>query len=1024
MAKILDAQKYGKDALPILNDCENYVLVENVNSVIPCNSNVVFDDDCMINNTSCNNLDFKTSFDIDVSCYSNSDFDNDCTLNSTKSYTSDNTSCNNLDFKTSFDIDVSCNSNLDFDNDCTLNSTKSYTSDNTSCNNLDFKTSFDIDVSCNSNLDFDNDCTLNSTKSYTSDNTSCNNLDFKTSFDIDVSCNSNLDFDNDCTLNSTKSYTSDNTSCNLDSTVSDLRDTIANSLSDISFCSSVNKEHLVLNEVLSHKNCISFNKCISNDDHIDQSSSHEYVVTPSVDKCDIDIERSVIVSDNVSHVNDNHDIDSCIPSIPIIDCDDSVAYSLLSDYDKDNSGISFNKDDTNFIDVNHSFQCSLKPINNEDHGQSDTKSSRGTNKAKMSHGSNLSVLYFNARSIKNKLEEFHARVYLENPDIIAITESWLDDSFNAGEVFPSEYSVFRNDRNTHGGGVALGIKCYLNPVLRPEFLSSNIEIVWAELTTTRGKCLFGVYYRPPSQNKNGLEILDENLCKIQASNKSYELYTLVGDFNIHIDWVSDMNVIKGAVPRTLIDTMNSSGFTQVLKEPTYRTLNGVDHFLDLVFVSDPSFVIDCSSTYNLNGCDHSAVSLLLNTCQVKSIPNINKPVYCLKSADFDKMKCLLINGIDQLCFEHDDIDCIWNSVEGVIKHSIDKSVPKKSVYKFKSLAWMNKDIRKMCTRKKLLYKRAKSSGSEVAWQQFKECSNKVKALVRKSHRDYTYDISVNVKYNPKKFWSYISSLRKDCDNTCFTINGTTVSNPSDIADKFNNHFCSKFDGIYKPLDLSSLPDTPTSHGAPPLSFDSFSVDEVFDALKNLDTSKSPGPDDILPIFLKTCSNELAPVLCKVFNFFVQKGQVPKAWKEANVVPVYKGGVKPKDDVGSYRPVSLTSILCKVLEKLISVRIIKYADEHDILSDNQFGFRNSRNCEQMLVKFFHHVCKSLDDRKCNIVDGIFLDFSSAFDKVDHNLLLSKLHSIGIRVVFFNGSKVFCLSESNGLFSRVQSPAGFL
>ena len=359
------------------------------------------------------------------------------------------------------------------------------------------------------------------------------------------------------------------------------------------------------------------------------------------------------------------------------------------------------------------------------------------------------------------------------------------------------------------------------------------------------------------------------------------------------------------------------------------------------------------------------------------------------------MKCLLINGIDQLCFEHYDIDCIWNSVEGVIKHSIDKSVPKKNVKKFKSLAWMNKDIRKMCTRKRLLYKRAKNSGSEVAWQQFKECSNKVKALVRKSHKDYTYGIPVNAKYNPKKFWSYISSLRKDCDNVCFTINGTTVSNPSDIADEFNNHFCSEFDGIYKPLDLSSLPDTPTSHGAPPLSFDSFSVDEVFDALKNLDTSKSPGPDDILPIFLKTCSNELALVLCKVFNFFVQKGQFSKAWKEANVVPVYKGGVKPKDDVGSYRPVSLTSILCKVLEKLISVRILKYADEHDIISDNQFGFRNGRNCEQMLVNFFHLVCKSLDDRKCNLVDGIFLDFSSAFDKVDHNLLLSKLHSLGIR-----------------------------
>ena len=70
-----------------------------------------------------------------------------------------------------------------------------------------------------------------------------------------------------------------------------------------------------------------------------------------------------------------------------------------------------------------------------------------------------------------------------------------------------------------------------------------------------------------------------------------------------------------------------------------------------------------------------------------------------------------------------------------------------------------------------------------------------------------------------------------------------------------------------------------------------------------------------------------PLLCDLFNFFVQKGKVPKAWKQANVVPIYKGGViKPKDDVGSYRPVSLTSILCKVIEKLISIRIMKYVDE--------------------------------------------------------------------------------------------------
>ena len=194
-----------------------------------------------------------------------------------------------------------------------------------------------------------------------------------------------------------------------------------------------------------------------------------------------------------------------------------------------------------------------------------------------------------------------------------------------------------------------------------------------------------------------------NLCKIQASNRSYELCSLVGDFNIHIDWVNEVQVTKGALPKILLDTMYSSGFTQVLKEPTYRTLNGDDHFLDLVFVSDPSFVILCNSTYNLNGCDHSAVSLLLNTCYIKGDPIITKPVYCLNRADFDKMKCFLVNGIEKLCIDNNvDIDVIWNGLESVIKDSIDNSVPKKNVSKFKSLPWMTRDIRKMCTKKKLL----------------------------------------------------------------------------------------------------------------------------------------------------------------------------------------------------------------------------------------------------------------------------------------------------------------------------------
>ena len=97
--------------------------------------------------------------------------------------------------------------------------------------------------------------------------------------------------------------------------------------------------------------------------------------------------------------------------------------------------------------------------------------------------------------------------------------------------------------------------------------------------------------------------------------------------------------------------MQSSGFTQILKEPTYRTRNGSDHFLDLVFVSDQSYVVSCSSTCNLHGCDHSAVEIILGMSPLKAKSTIKKSVYCLNKADFNQLKYYLCNFQWYTCFE-------------------------------------------------------------------------------------------------------------------------------------------------------------------------------------------------------------------------------------------------------------------------------------------------------------------------------------------------------------------------------------
>jgi hypothetical protein len=357
----------------------------------------------------------------------------------------------------------------------------------------------------------------------------------------------------------------------------------------------------------------------------------------------------------------------------------------------------------------------------------------------------------------------------------------------------------------------------------------------------------------------------------------------------------------------------------------------------------------------------------------------------------------------------DNVNNKWDFIEHNINTAIEQTVPKKCVKKGKSVPWMSKEIRKICTKKKVLYKRFKKNNSHSNEQKFKECSKQLKNAIRRSHSNYSMGISKIAGSNPKKFWNYVRSCKKGSSQISFTTNDGELTEPVEIAHAFNCHFSNNFGDSSVPIDLSSLTSSPPSHGGDCLSFEYFSEDEVENILNGLDTSKSPGPDGILPVFLKSCAHELAPVLCHLFNECMSKGEIPCAWKSANVVPIYKGSGKPKNAISSYRPVSLTSILCKLLERLICKRILCYLDEHDILSDNQFGFRHGRSCEQMLAKFYHFLSGSLDKRDCNLVDGIFLDFSSAFDRVNHNSLLQKLHGYGIRGNVLSWIKSFLIGR---------------
>ena len=170
---------------------------------------------------------------------------------------------------------------------------------------------------------------------------------------------------------------------------------------------------------------------------------------------------------------------------------------------------------------------------------------------------------------------------------------------------------------------------------------------------------------------------------------------------------------------------------------------------------------------------------------------------------------------------------------------------------------------------------------------------------------------------------------------------------------------------------------------------------VLKLLKKINPNKASGPDMIAARILKDMAEELAPILTEIFRRTLADGEVPVDWRSANVTAIFKKGDRFK--ASNYRPVSLTSLCCKLQEHIIVSSTLKHLEHHKILTDCQHGFRARRSCETQPVTLCHEIAESLHKNKQT--DMIILDFWKAFDRVPHQRLLIKLRHYGIQGTTF-------------------------
>ena len=257
-----------------------------------------------------------------------------------------------------------------------------------------------------------------------------------------------------------------------------------------------------------------------------------------------------------------------------------------------------------------------------------------------------------------------------------------------------------------------------------------------------------------------------------------------------------------------------------------------------------------------------------------------------------------------------------------------------------------------------------------------KCKNKLRSLTRNLRSEFERNLIGNIKNNPKSFWKYDRSrlTSRSMIPSLEKLDNTIATSSRDKAETLNNFFNS----VFTTENVHNIPTISVIDNVVPVSdivIDSNIVKNKFD---QLDPSKSSEPDKWHPLFLKEQSNELCIPLSIVFKKSLETG-AHNSWTDAIIVAIHKKGAKSKP--GNYRPISITSAICKVMERILRDSNLQHMMPNGLFSDAQYGFVPGRDCMTQLLICIEEWTEMLER-------------GEAFDSVPRQRLLLKLQEVGI------------------------------
>ena len=455
--------------------------------------------------------------------------------------------------------------------------------------------------------------------------------------------------------------------------------------------------------------------------------------------------------------------------------------------------------------------------------------------------------------------------------------------------------------------------------------------------------------------------------------------------------------------------LQAFSLTQVVKGCTHTAPSGKESIIDLALVSSEARVISCETVPPLANSDHDGILLQWKWRIITSVKTAPRPIWRYAQADFEQANQLLSECDWDKLLESDDVDqClkVWNEC---FMNIMGSCIPKGVLPKKKNLPWLTKNLTRAMHKRKWLYRRARKTGQSAWKKKYKAARNETLKMLRKEKQDY-FDKYVN-NVSTKQFWKTMKYLRKDAVSipTLIDNDHNKAIEDQDKANMLSSFFSKCFYSSLPPLfdsdldiispvsGINSAPDSSnSSSGDSPGSSDDnldnllCTEEEVLRLLQSIDTSKANGPDKISGKMLKATATSIAYPITILFNKSIRSGTFPTCWKDSLVVPIPKSNNHSSPN--NYRPVSLLSILSKLLEKHVHGVLFHYLEETQPISNYQWGFQAGKSTATALIETTHRWLQLLESGV--EVGAIFFDFKKAFDSVPHRALLQKLRELGI------------------------------